>query len=96
MKKGLGASLIILMGLLSVCALGFGQIMENPVKPTSKNAGRVLGLSEVWRITDEGDDFYFRSPHNLQIAADGSIFIAEREEFLRFTSEGKFGVDDER
>ncbi len=90
MKKGHKANLAILTGLLSVCALGFGQIIENPAKPIAKNPGRIIGLSEVWRITDEGDDFYFRSPHNLQIAADGSIFIAEREEFLRFTSEGKF------
>jgi hypothetical protein len=90
MKKRLGTGLIILAGLLLVGALGFGQIIENPAKPMARNAGRLIGLSKVWRITDEGDDFYFRSPHNLQIAADGSIFIAEREEFLRFTSEGKF------
>lgn len=90
MKKGHRTKLTILAGLLSVCALGFGQIMENPARPSAMNPGRIIGLSEVWRITDEGDDFYFRSPHNLQIAADGSIFIAEREEFLRFTSEGKF------
>jgi len=90
MKNGLGTCLIILMGLLSAYALGFGQIIENPARPSAMNPGRIIGLSEVWRITDEGDDFYFRSPHNLQIAADGSIFIAEREEFLRFTSEGKF------
>jgi hypothetical protein len=90
MKKGLATCLGILVGSLSVWTLGFGQIIENPAKPIAKNAGRVLGLSEVWRITDDRGDFYFRRPHDLQVAADGSIFIAEREEFLRFSSEGKF------
>lgn len=90
MKKGLGASLIILVGLLSIGALGFGQIIENPAKPAAKNAGRVLGLSEVWRITDKGGEFYFQSPRRLQIASDGTIFVADEKEFLKFSADGKF------
>jgi hypothetical protein len=65
-------------------------IIENPSKPLAKNAGRVLKLREVWRITDQGGAFYFKSPHNLQIAEDGSIFIKDREQLLRFNKDGKF------
>jgi hypothetical protein len=90
MKKGLGTFLVILMGWLSVCALGFGQIIENPTKPTAKNAGRVLGLSEVWRITDKGGEFYFSGPRSLQIAFDGTIFVADEKEFLKFSADGRF------
>lgn len=90
MKNGVGASLIILMGLLSVCPQGFGQIMENPAKPKAKNAGRVLDLVEVWRIADKGGEFYFQSPRRLQIAFDGTIFVADEKEFLKFSADGKF------
>jgi hypothetical protein len=90
MRKGLGTGLSILAGLLSAWSWGFGQIIENPAKPTAKNAGRVMDLSEVWRITDEGGGFYFQRPHNLQVADDGSIFIADRDELLRFSPEGIF------
>ena len=47
MKKGLGAGLIILAGLLSVWDSGFGQIIENPAKPAATNAGRVVVAEEV-------------------------------------------------
>jgi hypothetical protein len=90
MRKGLGTGLSILAGLFSALSGGFGQIIENPAKPIAKNAGRILDLSEVWRITDEGGEFYFRRPYNLQIAADGSFLIADNQEFLRFSSDGKF------
>jgi hypothetical protein len=66
------------------------QVIENPEKPLAKNAGRVLDLKEVWRITDEGGQFYFKYPYSLKIAPDGSIFLAELEQFLKFSSEGKF------
>lgn len=90
MKKGLGTVLIIVMGLLLPCASGFGQIVENPAKPTAKNAGRVLNLTEVWKITDKGGEFYFQSPRRLQIAFDGTIFVADEKEFLKFSADGKF------
>jgi hypothetical protein len=90
MKKGLGTFLVVLVGWLSVCALGFGQIIENPTKPTAKNAGRVLGLSEAWRITDKGGEFYFQGPRGLQIAFDGTIFVADEKEFLKFSADGRF------
>ena len=90
MKKGHKTNLAILTGLLSACALGFGQIMENPAKPTALNAGRVLGLTELWRISDEGGEFYFKYPHYLEIAEDGSVFLADTEQFLKFSADGKF------
>lgn len=66
------------------------QVIENPEKPLAKNAGRVVALKEVWRITDDGGQFYFKYPYSLKIASDGSIFLAEAEQFLKFSPEGKF------
>jgi hypothetical protein len=60
MKKWLGTCLIILMGLPSVCASGFGQIVENPAKPNAANGGRVVVPEEILVISDGGtSEFYF-------------------------------------
>lgn len=65
-------------------------IIENPEKPLSKNAGRVLKLQEVLRITDESGDFYFKYPRDFMVAYDGSIFFRDDEQILKFSPEGNF------
>lgn len=84
----------VLCGLLlipaTITALGFGQIVENSSKPSAKDAGRVLKLTEAWRITDKGGEFFFQFPNNLQVADDRTIFIADQKELLRFSPEGRF------
>ncbi len=65
-------------------------IIENPEKPLSKNAGRVLKLKEIMRITDEGGEFYFGGPRNVKVTSDGSIFIQDKEKILKFSPEGEF------
>ena len=76
--------------LLAIPAAGFGQILENPAKPLAKDGGRVLKLAEEWRITDEAGAFFFKYPYGLQVAGDGSIFLADQKELLHFSSEGRF------
>lgn len=66
------------------------EIIENPDKPLSKKAGRVLKLKEELRITDEGGEFFFQYPNNVKVAPDGSIFMSDRELLLRFDENGKF------
>jgi WD40 repeat protein len=81
---------VALVMLASAAHLSGQQVIENPEKPLAKNAGRVLELKQIWRISDESAPFYFKYPLDLQIAADGSIFLVDEEEFLHFTSDGKF------
>lgn len=90
MKKEHGICLIALAGLRLVCAVGFGQVIENPAKPLADDAGRVLKITETWKIADEGGEFFLKYPHNLQIAEDGGIFLADSGEFLKFTPDGRF------
>ena len=80
----------VLLALLAVTAIASGQIVENPAKPAAKNAGRILQLAEVWKITDDGGEFYFQFPYDLQVADGGSIFLADRKELLKFSPDGKF------
>jgi hypothetical protein len=66
------------------------QVIENRDKPLSKNAGRVLKLQVVWRITDEDEGFYFKSPSDLGLSSDGSLFLADRDELLKFSPKGRY------
>jgi len=86
------SSVLGFLVILAAAALpSFSQtIIENPAKPKAANAGRIIALAEVWRISDESGEFYFKYPHNLKIAEDGSIFLAEAEQFLKFSADGKF------
>jgi hypothetical protein len=88
MIKKRGIFLVLLA--LVVFSVNAQEIVENPKKPLSKNAGRIVELKEVWRIDDTGADYYFRYPHNLKIAPDGSLFIADQDQLLQFDPEGKF------
>lgn len=44
------------------------QIIENPERPRSSNAGRVRKVEEIFRITDESGEFYFRYPYLIKMA----------------------------
>lgn len=66
------------------------KIVHNPEEPTSKNAGRVIPLTEELRITDDQKDFYFKWPRKIKIAPDGSLFILDEDQLLRFDQNGRF------
>ncbi len=52
----------------------------------------VIQIKKVLEISDEGGDkgFYFKRPANIKIAPDGSIFLIDENQFLRFDRAGKF------
>jgi len=76
---------------LALCgALSAQDIIENPAKPAAANAGRVLKLQEIWRVTDAAGTFFFKYPNRLRIAPNGSIFLQDDEELLKFSADGKF------
>lgn len=66
------------------------EVVRNPRKPISGNAGRVLRMQKVWQVGDEDDSFYFKNPHDLQVSSDGSIFVADVEQLLKFSADGRF------
>lgn len=81
---------ILLILLMTFSFTSAQEIIENPNKPLGKNSGRILRLEEMFRISDEGGDFYFMFPRIVKVAPDGSIFIYDREQLLRFDENGKF------
>jgi len=90
MRRNPVVLIVVITTALSIIAFSRGQVVENPARPTAPNSGRVLELTQVWRITDNGGQYYFQGPRDLQIAEDGSIFLADNEEFLKFSPDGKF------
>jgi hypothetical protein len=67
--------------LLTIMVLGgslLGQtLVENPKRPPNKNAGRIVPLDEVLRIRDNGDEAVFRSPQQLSLGDDGSLYFLD-------------------
>jgi len=87
-----GRALLVLFPLPAVlAALAIAaQVVENPAKPPSANAGRVLELREIARITDEEGKFFFEQPWDVQTGPDGSVYVQEYKKLLKFDPQGRF------
>lgn len=82
---------VILSTFFILSSMVFAQeSIENSERPLSKNAGRVLQLEEVFRITDESGDFYFNAPLDLKVDSEGNFFIIDESQILKFSADGKF------
>ena len=66
------------------------QIIDNPGRPATKDAGRTIPLQEVLRIKDEGKGFFFKLPWGLDVGPDGSIFVQDGLALYEFSSDGRF------
>jgi len=55
-----------------------------------EDAGRVLNLHEVRRIEDAQADYYFKSPRDIRIAPDGSLFVVDEDQLLKFDANGQY------
>jgi hypothetical protein len=87
MKRNILFFLIFCLAVFSF----YGQdIIENPEKPTSSKAGRVLQLKKEFLITDESGEFYFKYPIHLRIDSMGQIFVLDENQILKFSPDGKF------
>lgn len=87
------AILFIVIFLVTVYAQ---QIINNPKTPRNKNAGRVLQLNEVMRISGEGENYYYNGANELQIDKSGNIYICDfwhtnkRAHLPKFSPDGRF------
>lgn len=87
MKK-ITIGILLLFGLASLSI--YAVELEDQEAPQAKNAGRQVKLTESLRITDEEGDFYFKHPNRLRVGSDGSIYISDDKQFLKFNQEGAF------
>jgi hypothetical protein len=82
--------LLLGIGLVLGGLLGAQDIVKNPEKPSSPNAGRVLNLKEELRITDAGGEFFLQYPSILKTSPDGSIYLRDRDELIQMDPRGHF------
>jgi len=66
------------------------QVIENPKNPPNPKAGRVVPLQEIARITDEKNRFFFVQPLNVFTGHDGSVYVQEFKQLLKFDPAGRF------
>lgn len=82
--------LLLLFGLSFFLIIFAQHIKENPEGPSSEDAGRIVQLKEIQRITDESGKYFFRHPVNFQVAPHGDLFIQDVEQLLQFDSKGNY------
>ena len=78
-------ALPVMMAIFCFPILGY-----KGVESEKKDAGRVLNLHEVQRIEDAQSDYYLKSPRDIQIDPDGSLFVVDEGQLLKFDSNGQF------
>ena len=66
------------------------QAIENPENPPSINAGRVVSLKEVARISEEEGKFFFEQPWDVFTGRDGFVYVQEPKKFYKFDANFRF------
>jgi len=56
----------------------------------------VVKLKPQMTITYQEGDFYFKHPLSIKIADDGSIFLIDDKQFLKFNASGKFLANQQK
>jgi len=80
--------------LTAVLVMGAGFVI--PIRGNTggaserEDAGRVLNLHEVQRIEDAQADYYLKFPRDIRIAPDGSLFVVDEDQLLKFDADGQF------
>ena len=88
MKK---LALLVLTATIVLSTEAAQDIIENPAKPPSANAGRIVTLNEEMRIEDTGEGFYFKNPFTIRVSPKGDVFIYDgQEQALHFDPQGRF------
>lgn len=80
---------LLLIGLVTMDLAG-QKIIKNPANPESKNAGSALIAQKVLEITDASENYFFKGPYSLKIGPDGSVYVMDKDELLKFTPSGEF------
>ena len=80
----------LLLFLIITSVIFAQEIIENPEKPLSEKAGRIVDLEKILQVKDTEAEFFFQYPLNPKIAPDNSFFIKDRNQLLRFDQTGRF------
>jgi hypothetical protein len=85
--------ILVCISLLAfvMCRNMAGQIrVDNPAKPSRKDAGRAVLLEEVFRIKDDGEKIIFKGRVDLAFSDDGALFFLAYNHLFKFSPSGQF------
>jgi hypothetical protein len=66
------------------------KTISNSKRPSNPNAGRIVRLEEIMRIDDKHEGYFFQYPNSLKVADDESLFMKDKDQFLKFDRKGAF------
>lgn len=66
------------------------EVVVNPAEPLSRNSGRALKIRERLRLKDTGEGYFFKYPAQPELGPDGSIFLMDQDQLLKFSADGTF------
>lgn len=89
-RKCKGKRLILATVLVMAAGLIIPILGNTGVGSEGEDDERVLNLHQVLRIEDVQSDYYLKSPRDIQIASDGSLFVVDEDQFLKFDANGQF------
>jgi len=89
-KGGIMKKILILFFFIITPSVISQEVIDNPEKALNTNAGRIVTLEKVLKISDTGSGYYFETPRLPKVAPDRSIFVLDQEQLLRFDPSGKF------
>ncbi len=80
----------VFLAILIAMPLWGNGVIKNPAKPLNSNYGRVVTVERAMAITDEHEGYFFKKPIFIKVAHDGSIYVMDNKQMLKFTPDGKF------
>ena len=89
-RKCKGKRLILTTVLVIAAGLIIPILGNTGVGSEGEDDERVLNLHQVLRIEDVQADYYLKSPRDIQIASDGSLFVVDEDQLLKFDANGQF------
>lgn len=72
------------------------DVIDNPAQPVTgthaKQIDRIVKLTEAFRISDTGGDFFLKKPTKIRVAPDGSIYVMDYSQtaIVKFNARGEF------
>ncbi len=84
---------ILLVLLYSILLLvNCSNSVDNSISYNSKDY-RIIQLQQVKHIPSEGDGYILKAPKQVLVSEDGSYFVCDKEQILKFSHDGKFLVN---
>lgn len=82
--------ILIILVLLAWWGINARGVVNNPEISLDEKIGRTVYLKKIAVAHDDGGTFIFKRPHDILAVENGSFFLIDNGQVLKFNAEGKF------